>query len=40
MKTQTKKPVGKLDFRKEYKALFSPSAKEPVIVEVPDFSTS
>lgn len=27
----------KLDFKKEYKALFSPSAREPEIIEVPAF---
>ena len=27
----------KLDFKKEYKSLFSPSAKEPNLVQVPDF---
>jgi len=32
-KTKTQK----LDFKKEYKSLFSPSAKEPEIVEVPAF---
>ncbi len=37
MSAQAKKAPGKLDFKKEYKALFSPSAKEPQTVEVPDF---
>jgi len=32
-----KSPAVKLDFRKEYKDLFSPSAKEPQIIRVPDF---
>lgn len=35
--TQKKRLTEKLDFRKEYKTLFSPSAKEPEIVSVPDF---
>ena len=36
MATQ-KKPTGKLDFKKEFKDLFSPPAKEPVLIEVPAF---
>lgn len=35
--TANKKSAPPLDFRKAYKALYSPSAKEPVIVDVPDF---
>jgi hypothetical protein len=35
--TRKRKPAPKLDFKKEYKAIFSPSAKTPEIVEVPDF---
>ena len=33
-----KKATGKLDFKKEFKHLYSPPAKEPVLVDVPDFS--
>jgi hypothetical protein len=36
MTAKTKK-AQKLDFKKEYKSLFSPSAKEPEIIEVPAF---
>jgi hypothetical protein len=35
--TQKTKKTQKLDFKKEYKYLFSPSAKEPEMVEVPAF---
>ena len=32
-----KKPVEKVDFRKDHKELFAPSAKAPVLVDVPPF---
>jgi hypothetical protein len=35
--TTTRRAVSKVDFKKEYKGLFSPSAKTPEIVEVPAF---
>ena len=35
--TEKKKETKKVDFKKDYKALFSPSAKEPEIIEVPAF---
>jgi hypothetical protein len=35
--TTTRPPIPKLDFKKEYKNLFSPSAKTPEIIEVPAF---
>ncbi len=35
--TEEKKKAAKIDYKKDFKYLFSPSAKEPEIVEVPDF---
>ena len=34
---EKKKKITKLDFKKEYKSLFSPSAREPEIIQVPAF---
>ena len=36
--TEEKKKAAKIDYKKDFKYLFSPSAKEPEIVEVPDFT--